>query len=92
MSGWPVEGLDAYGMQKAGAADWVDMHMNNFPPNLAEQIYLYSICRLTGKVPVQFEYIWSFPRTTPFDDNSESDFRATCMSSVWRNLVWGVSA
>ncbi|MGZ4988703.1 MAG: beta-galactosidase, partial [Limisphaerales bacterium] len=92
MSGWPVEALDAYGMQKAGAADWVDMHMNNFPPNLAEQIYLYSICRLTGKVPVQFEYVWSFPRTAPFDDNSESDFRATCTSSVWRNLVWGKKA
>jgi hypothetical protein len=92
MSGWPVEGLDAYGMQKAGVADWVDMHMNNFPPNLAEQIYLYSICRLTGKVPVQFEYIWSFPRPTPFEDNSESDFRATCTASVWRNLVWGKKA
>ncbi len=94
MSGWPVEGLDAYGMQKAGVADWIDMHMNNFPPNLAEQIYLYSICRLTGKVPVQFEYIWSFPRNkaAPFDDNSESDFRATCTASVWRNLVWGKKA
>jgi len=92
MSGWPVEALDAYGMQKAGVADWIDMHMNNFPPNLAEQIYLYSICRLTGKVPVEFEYVWSFPRQTPFDDNSESDFRATCTSSVWRNLVWGKKA
>jgi hypothetical protein len=93
MSGWPVEGLDAYGMQKAGVADWVDMHMNNFPPNLAEEIYLYSICRLTGKVPVQFEYVWSFPRNKEaFDDNSESEFRATCTASVWRNLVWGKKA
>ncbi|MCX6924394.1 MAG: hypothetical protein NT154_14450, partial [Verrucomicrobia bacterium] len=89
MSGWPVEGLDSYQLQKAGVADWVDMHMNNFPPNLAEQIYLYSLCRLTGKVPVQFEYVWTFPRTGPFDDNSEADFRATCLSSVWRNLAWG---
>ena len=89
MSGWPVEGLDAYGMQKRGAADWVDMHMNNFKPNLAEQIYLYSLCRLTGKVPVQFEYIWTFPRATPFDDDNESDFRTTCTASVWRNLAWG---
>ncbi|PYJ02248.1 MAG: hypothetical protein DME25_16520, partial [Verrucomicrobia bacterium] len=89
MSGWPVEGLDAYQLQKAGVADWVDMHMNNFPPNLPEQIYLYSLCRLSGKVPVQFEYIWTFPRTGPFDDANEADFRATCEASVWRNLVWG---
>jgi hypothetical protein len=92
MSGWPVEALDAYGMQKAGVADWIDMHMNNFPPNLAEQIYLYSICRLTGKVPVQFEYIWTFPRVGPLDDSSEADFRTTCTASVWRNLVWGKKA
>jgi hypothetical protein len=89
MSGWPVEGLDAYQLQKTGVADWVDMHMNNFPPNLPEQIYLYSLCRLTGKVPVQFEYIWTFPRTGPVDEANESDFRATCQASVWRNLVWG---
>jgi hypothetical protein len=89
MSGWPVEGLDAYQLQKTGVADWVDMHMNNFWPNLPEQIYLYSLCRLTGKVPVQFEYIWTFPRTAPFDDANESDFRAICQASVWRNLVWG---
>ena len=92
MSGWPLEALDAYGMQKAGVADWIDMHMNNFPPNLAEQIYLYSLCRLTGKVPVQFEYIWTFPRTGPVDQENESDFRATCLGSVWRNLVWGKKA
>jgi hypothetical protein len=89
MSGWPVEALDAYQLQKAGVADWVDMHMNNFPPNLPEQVYLYSLCRLTGKVPVQFEYVWSFPRTGPLEDSSESDFRATCQASVWRNLAWG---
>ncbi len=89
MSGWPVEGLDAYQLQKAGVADWADMHMNNFPPNLAEQIYLYSLCRLTGKVPVQLEYVWTFPRTGPLDDTSEADFRTTCLASVWRNLVWG---
>lgn len=88
MSGWPCEALDAYGLQK-NAADWIDMHMNNFPPNLPEQIYLYSLCRLTGKVPVQFEYVWTFPRTGPLDDNSESDFRTTCTASIWRNLVWG---
>src|SRR5947207_9433153 len=70
-------------------SDWVDMHMNNFPPNLPEQIYLYSLCRLTGKVPVEFEYIWTFPRTGPVDEADESDFRATCQASVWRNLVWG---
>ena len=57
--------------------------MNNFWPNLPEQIYLYSLCRLTGKVPVQFEYVWTFPRTGPVDDNNESDFRATCEASVW---------
>jgi hypothetical protein len=89
MSGWPVEGLDAYHLQNTGVADWVDMHMNNFWPNLPEQIYLYSLCRLTGKVPVEFEYVWTFPRTGPFDDASESDFSATCQASVWRNLVWG---
>jgi hypothetical protein len=89
MSGWPVEGLDAYQLQKTGVADWVDMHMNNFAPNLPEQIYLYSLCRLTGKVPVQFEYIWTFPRTGPVGETNESDFRATCEASVWRNLVWG---
>ncbi|MEY2429564.1 MAG: beta-galactosidase [Verrucomicrobiota bacterium] len=89
MSGWPVEGLDAYQLQKTGVADWVDMHMNNFPPNLPEQIYLYSLCRLTGKVPVEFEYVWTFPRTGPVDETNESDFRATCQASVWRNLVWG---
>lgn len=92
MSGWPVEALDAYQLQKSTAADWIDMHMNNFWPNLPEQIYLYSLCRLTGKTPVQFEYIWSFPRPAPFDDMSESDFRATCEASVWRNLVWGKKA
>lgn len=89
MSSWPVEALDAYGLQKAGAVDWADMHMNNFWPNLPEQIYLYSLCRLTRKVPVQFEYVWTFPRTGPVDDNNESDFRATCEASVWRNLTWG---
>jgi hypothetical protein len=89
MSGWPVEGLDAYQLQKTGVADWVDMHMNNFPPNLPEQIYLYSLCRLTGKVPVEFEYVWTFPRTGPVGETNESDFRATCEASVWRNLVWG---
>jgi hypothetical protein len=89
MSGWPVEGLDAYQLQQKGVADWVDLHMNNFWPNLPEQIYLYSLCRLSGKVPVEFEYIWTFPRTGAFDDNSESDFRATCQASVWRNLAWG---
>ena len=73
----------------AGVADWIDMHMNNFWPNLAEQLYLYSLCRLTGKVPVEFEYVWTFPRAEPFDDNSEADFRTTCLSSVWRNLAWG---
>jgi hypothetical protein len=92
MSGWPVEGLDAYQLQKSGVADWVDMHMNNFPPNLPEQIYLYSLCRLTGKVPVEFEYIWTFPRTGPVGETNESDFRATCEASVWRNLVWGKKA
>ena len=89
MSGWPVEALDAYAMQKAGVADWIDMHMNNFWPNLPEQIYLYSLCRLTGRVPVQFEYVWTFPRLGPVDDNSEADFRNICTASVWRNLVWG---
>ena len=89
MSGWPVEGLDTWQLQKAGVADWIDMHMNNFWPNLPEQIYLYSLCRLTGKVPVQFEYIWTFPRPEPFDDSNESDFRAVCQASIWRNLVWG---
>jgi len=89
MSGWPVEGLDSYQLQRAGVADWVDMHMNNFWPNLPEQIYLYSLCRLTRKVPVEFEYVWSFPRTGPFDDASEADFSATCQASVWRNLAWG---
>jgi hypothetical protein len=89
MSGWPVEGLDAYQLQRSGVADWADMHMNNFWPNLPEQIYLYSLCRLTGKVPVEFEYVWTFPRTGPFDDASESDFSATCQASVWRNLAWG---
>jgi len=92
MSGWPVEALDAWQLQKASAADWVDMHMNNFWPNLPEQIYLYSLCRLSGKVPVQFEYIWTFPRVAPFDDTSEADFRATCEASIWRNLVWGKQA
>lgn len=92
MSGWPLEGLDAWQMQKAGVADWIDMHMNSFPPNLPEQIYLYSLCRLTGKTPVQFEYIWTFPRESPFDDNRESDFQNTCKTSVWRNLVWGKRA
>jgi Beta-galactosidase len=92
MSGWPVEGLDAWQLQQAGVADWIDMHMNNFSPNLPEQIYLYSLCRLSGKVPVQFEYIWTFPRTGPVDDHSEADFRATCLASVWRNLVWGKRA
>ena len=92
MGGWPVEGLDPWQLQKAGVADWIDMHMNNFWPNLPEQIYLYSLCRLSGKVPVQFEYIWTFPRTGPVDDSSESDFRATCEASVWRNLVWGKKA
>ncbi len=89
MSGWPLECLDAYGLQKAGVVDWIDLHMNNFWPNLPEQIYLYSLCRLTGRVPVMFEYIWTFPRTGLFDKNSESDFRATCEASVWRNLTWG---
>ncbi len=89
MSGWPAQAMDAYQMLKTGVADWIDMHQNNFPPNLPEQIYLYSICRLTGKVPVEFEYIWTFPRTGPFDESRESDFRATCEASVWRNLVWG---
>jgi hypothetical protein len=89
MSGWPAQAMDAYQMLKTGVADWIDMHQNNFPPNLPEQIYLYSICRLTGKVPVQFEYIWTFPRTGPFDPSKESDFRTTCQASVWRNLVWG---
>jgi hypothetical protein len=89
MSGWPVEGLDAYQLQKTGVADWIDMHMNNFWPNLAEQIYLYSLCRLSGKVPVEFEYIWTFPRTGPLEDTREADFRTTCLASVWRNLVWG---
>jgi len=89
MGGWPMEGLDSWQLQKTGVADWIDMHMNNFPPNLAEQIYLYSLCRLSGKVPTQFEYVWTFPRTGPVDDASESDFRATCEASVWRNLVWG---
>jgi hypothetical protein len=92
MSGWPAQAMDAYQMLKAGVADWIDMHQNNFPPNLPEQIYLYSICRLTGRVPVQFEYIWTYPRTGAFDPSRESDFRATCQSSVWRNLVWGKQA
>ena len=92
LSGWAVEGLDAYQLQKQGVADWVDMHMNNFSPNLPEQLYLYSLCRLTGKVPVEFEYVWSFPRTGPLDDTNEADFRATCLASVWRNLVWGKKA
>jgi hypothetical protein len=92
MSGWPVQAMDAYQMLKAGVADWIDMHQNNFPPNLAEQIYLYSICRLTGRVPVQFEYIWTFPRTGPFDAARDSDFRNTCTASVWRNIVWGKKA
>jgi hypothetical protein len=89
MSGWPVEGLDSWQLQKTCVADWVDMHMNNFWPNLAEQIYLYSLCRLSGKVPVQFEYVWTFPRTGPVAETNESDFRATCEASVWRNLAWG---
>ncbi|PWU17482.1 MAG: hypothetical protein C5B50_11330 [Verrucomicrobia bacterium] len=92
MSGWPVEALDSWQLQKSGAMDWVDMHMNNFWPNLPEQIYLYSLCRLSGKIPVQFEYVWTFPRTGPLDDSSESDFRAACQASVWRNLVWGKKA
>ncbi|HVT26995.1 MAG TPA: beta-galactosidase, partial [Lacipirellulaceae bacterium] len=89
MSGWPAQAMNAYQMLKAGVADWIDMHQNNFSPNLPEQIYLYSLCRLTRKVPVEFEYIWTFPRTGPFDESKESDFRATCEASVWRNLVWG---
>ena len=92
MSGWPVEALDAYGLQRAGAADWIDMHMNNYSPNLPEQIYLYSLCRLTKKVPVQFEYVWTFPRTGPVDESNEADFRRTCEASVWRNLTWGKKA
>ena len=35
MSGWPAQAMDAYQMMKAGVADWIDMHQNNFPPNLA---------------------------------------------------------
>jgi len=92
MSGWPVEALDVWQFQKTGVADWIDMHMNNFWPNLPEQIYLYSLCRLSGKVPVQFEYVWTFPRTGPFDDSNESDFAAICQGSVWRNLAWGKKA
>jgi hypothetical protein len=92
MNGWPAQAMDAYQMLKAGVADWIDMHQNNFPPNLPEQIYLYSICRLTHRVPVEFEYIWTFPRSGIFDASKESDFRATCQSSVWRNLVWGKQA
>lgn len=89
MSGWPAQAMDAYQMLREGVADWIDMHQNNFSPNLPEQIYLYSLCRLTGRTPVEFEYIWTFPRTGAFDEKSESDFRATCAASVWRNLVWG---
>ena len=92
MSGWPAQAMDAYQMLKAGVADWIDMHQNNFPPNLPEQIYLYSLCRLTGRVPVEFEYIWTFPRTGPVEDGHESDYAATCRASVWRNLVWGKRA
>jgi hypothetical protein len=92
MSGWPVQAMDAYQMLKTGVADWIDMHQNNFPPNLPEQIYLYSLCKLTGRVPVQFEYIWTFPRTGPFNESNEYDFRATCEASVWRNIVWGKRA
>ncbi len=89
MNGWPAQAMDAYQMMKAGVADWIDMHQNNFSPNMAEQIYLYSICRLTGRVPVEFEYVWTFPRTGAIDESNEADFRATCQASVWRNLVWG---
>jgi hypothetical protein len=92
MSGWPVEALEPYMLMQSNACDWVDMHMNNFWPNLPEQIYLYSLCRLTGKTPVQFEYVWSFPRSAAFDDQNENDFRATCEASVWRNLAWGKKA
>jgi hypothetical protein len=92
MSGWPVEALEPYMLMQSNVCDWVDMHMNNFWPNLPEQIYLYSLCRLTGKTPVQFEYVWTFPRTAAFDDKNENDFRATCEASVWRNLAWGKKA
>ncbi len=92
MSGWPVEALDAYGMQKNGAADWFDMHMNNYGPNIAEQIYLYSLCRMTKKTPVQFEYVWTFPRVGPVDETNETDFQKVGEASVWRNMAWGKKA
>ena len=66
---------------------YVEDHYNPHPGHYPSLNLLYSLCLYAGKIPVETEYIWAYPRLiTP---KTEDDFRVTGELSIWRKAVWG---
>ncbi len=66
---------------------YVEDHYNNWPGNYPSLNLLYSLCLYAGKIPIETEYIWTYPRLITAE--TEADFRVTGELSIWRKIVWG---
>lgn len=69
---------------------YVEDHQNNWSISYPTLKSLYSVARYTGKIPIEMEYIWTYPRLQ--HPVSESDFRVTGELGLWRRIVWGRKA
>jgi len=71
-------------------ATYVEDHHNNWYNATTSLQSLYSLARYAGKIPVEMEYIWTYPRLQ--HPVSEDNFRVTGELGLWRRIVWGRQA
>jgi hypothetical protein len=77
----------AFQLMQRLPVEFIEDHYNNWSGSYTSLNMLYSLCLYAGKIPVQSEYIWTYPRL--LSPHSENDFRVTGELSIWRNMVWG---
>jgi hypothetical protein len=79
-----------YQLLKQIPAKYVEDHMNNWHGSYTTLQTLYSLSHYTKKIPIEMEYIWTYPRLQ--HPVSEDDFRITGELGLWRRIVWGRQA
>jgi len=77
----------AYRMMTQIPAQLIEDHYNAWAGSYSDLNLLYSLCLYAGKVPVESEYIWTYPRLISV--HTEDQFRVTGELSIWRKMVWG---
>ena len=78
---------DSFRMMTEIPAQYIEDHYNNWHGSYSSLRYLYDLCLYAGKIPIEMEYIWTYPRL--ISPRTEDQFRVTGELSIWRKLVWG---